>query len=111
MVHIRLNINIPELQTDHKSTMAKIEKLLVEYHADLSKSGQAQKEIEEYEANLEKKKDYEKKQLEIQKMNEELKKKAEKLREEREIPIPFCLINTVVDNSPAYKGGKYQIFQ
>lgn len=94
-----------ELQTDHKELMKKIEKGLIEYHEELAKSGQAQKDIEQYEADLEKKREYERKQQELQKMNEELKKKAEKIQAEKLIPIPFCWINTVIENSPAHKGG------
>ena len=87
--------------------MAKIEKLLVEYHTELANSGQAQKDIEAYEADLEKKRENEKKMLELQKTNEELKKRQEKIQEEKQIPIPFCFINTVVEKSPAFKAGKY----
>jgi hypothetical protein len=84
--------------------MEKIEKELVAYHQEMKKTGQVEKEIEEYEINKERQRQIEAKQEELRRQNEELKRKQEE-KKENAIVIPYCHINTVIDNSPAFKGG------
>jgi len=93
-----------ELQNDHKALMVDLEKQLYSLHEEYAKSGQAQKDIEEYEAQIDNER-LKKKQKEIEDMNELLKQKAAQKEAAKTIPIPFCQITVVMDNSPAYQGG------
>lgn len=86
--------------------MKDLEKELHVLHQAYAESGQAQKDIEEYEAKLDQEK-LAKKQKEIDEMNALLKEKTAKKAEVQKIPIPFSEITMVVEKSPAYLGGKY----
>jgi hypothetical protein len=87
--------------------MKKVEEGLFALHQHYRETGLADKELEEYEKNKEKQKELERKQKEIMERNEQLKKMAEekKAAAEKKVPIPFCSITAVIDNSPAYVGG------
>jgi hypothetical protein len=86
--------------------MAKIENELFAIHKSHAESGQAQRDIEEYEANLDKK-NLEQKQKEVDQMNELLKEKAAQKAAVKGMPVPFSEITVVVDKSPAHQDGKY----
>jgi len=85
--------------------MKDLEKELYTLHQSYSESGQAKKDIEEYEAKLDQER-LAAKQKEIDEMNVLLKEKATKKVEIKKIPIPFSEITMVADKSPAYLGGK-----
>ena len=84
--------------------MKDVEKELHALHQHYDESGQAQKDIDEYESTIDKQK-VEKKQKEIDDMNELLKQKSAQKAAVKAIPIPFCEITVVIDKSPAYEGG------
>jgi len=85
--------------------MQDLEKELHALHQAYADSGQAQKDIEEFEAALDKDK-LAKKQKEIDDMNVLLKEKAAKKEAVQKIPAPFSEITQVVEKSPAHLGGK-----
>lgn len=97
-------LNSLELQTDYTRLMAEVENELYALHKAYADSGQAQKDIEEYEAKLDQER-IAKKQKEIDEMNVILKEKAAQKTAQKSIPIPFSEITQVVDKSPAYTGG------
>ena len=89
--------------------MVDVEKELVALHQHYAETGQAQKDIDEYEAKIDKEK-LEKKQKEIDEMNKLLKEKTAQKAAQKAVPIPFCEITVVVENSPAYNGGNFFSF-
>ncbi len=95
---------IPELQNDHTKLMVDLEKELHALHQHYAESGQAQKDIDEYEARIDQER-LAKKQKEIDEMNKALKEKAANIAAQKSVPIPFCEITVVIEKSPAYIGG------
>jgi len=95
---------INELQNDYTKLMVDLEKELHALHQHYAESGQAQKDIDEYEARIDQER-LEKKQKEIDEMNRLLKEKAANIAAQKAVPIPFCEITVVIEHSPAYNGG------
>jgi len=93
-----------ELQNDYTKLMVDLEKELHALHQHYAESGQAQKDIDEYEARIDQER-LEKKQKEIDEMNRLLKEKAANIAAQKAVPIPFCEITVVIEHSPAYNGG------
>jgi len=99
-----LKKNINELQNDYAKLMVDLEKELHVLHQHYTESGQAQKDIDEYESKIDQER-LAKKQQEIDEMNKLLKEKAAQKAAIKSVPIPFCEITVVIENSPAYNGG------
>jgi len=99
-----LKKKLNELQTDYSKLMSEVENELFSLHKSFADSGQAQKDIEEYEAKLDKER-IEKKQKEIDEMNILLKEKAAQKAVIKSIPVPFSEVTMVVNSSPADKDG------
>eukprot|EP01017_Pseudomicrothorax_dubius_P003892 TRINITY_DN10667_c0_g1_i17.p1 TRINITY_DN10667_c0_g1~~TRINITY_DN10667_c0_g1_i17.p1 ORF type:complete len:245 (+),score=73.69 TRINITY_DN10667_c0_g1_i17:1072-1806(+) len=94
---------LAELQTDYGLLMKKIEKAILIIHEIYRESGQAQKDIEEYENKLE-----ENKESPDSKMKEEednSKKKKDEAGPQREDLVPFARITEVTAGSPAAVAG------
>ncbi len=85
--------------------MEDVEKGLHSLHEQYSLSGQAEKDIEAYEANLDRQR-AEKKQKEVEEALKIEKEKAAIKQLNKVIPIPFVEITEVMKNSPAFEGGK-----
>ncbi|KAL4456273.1 hypothetical protein ABPG74_014234 [Tetrahymena malaccensis] len=94
-----------ELNNDYKGLMVEIEKSLGDLHEEYRESGQAQRDLEEYEKNIEIMKKTEAAEKAKKEFDEDMNDENINTEIKKNILIPFAYINEVVDQSPAFQAG------